>query len=545
MSESETDENDNQEPLGSVLAKYMKLLLPVAEREDRSRSYAYRGQCDSSWPLQSAAVRRLESSSQSAGQQGGLDLSDQIVQYTQHHLLREFRNRGYDIVDGRRLSVLECLSTLQHQGAATPFLDFSYSPLVALWFASDSTDPETEGKVFKIDITACQNARNEDTTEHESAFEDILDGLRYPREILAWQPPGIGDSSRRALAQQSVLLLSKHDFNHLDAVGDRHLEEFVVKVSDKKPLREDLRSAGVSENALFPDLAGFAGNNRSKDALSLPDPYELLSQANAAYNDRNPSLAADLYQSCLDIYPSDNRVKLLLTNAMADARRFHEAHKLLSEIESWAETELSDTAKSNYYFNKANVEAALGMHQEAINNYDISLQLELRLGARFNRANSLASLRQYTEAIADYGQCQDYAAAKFNAGNVHAAMFDYEGAEVCFSAAIQSQPDNENFQTNRNTILQARALIEGQQYENRVYEIAGSDAPGIMIWVAHEGALRTPPNQSLPLVGNVGNQGNVGYLNLRGGQGFGGAIGNAIVVVFVPRQLSGDEQCDH
>ena len=544
MAESETGEDDIRGSLGSVLAKYLKLLLEAAELEDRSRSYTYRGQRDSAWPLQSAAVRRLESFGQSARQQHNLSLSDRIVQYTQHHLLREFRNRGFDIVDGRRQSVLECLSTLQHQGAATPLLDFSYSPLVALWFASESSDPETDGKIFKIDVTVYQTGRNEDATGHEATFEEILDGLRYPREILAWQPPGIGDSSRRALAQQSVLLLYKPHTDHLSAVGDRHFKDITVVAAEKEPLREDLRAAGVTASSLFPDLAGFAGANRPEASIKLPDHHGFLSQANAAYNDRNPDLAADFYQRYLDIYPDDNEVKLLFANAIVDAGQFRDAHKLLSEIELWATTELPDTAKSNFYHNKANAEAALGNHQNAISNYTKSLQLDSRSAARFNRANSYASMGRYSEAIADYDQCQGYAAAKFNSGNAHVAIFEYEGATTCFVAAAHMQPGIENYQTNRNTIVQVRTLIDGKQYGSRRGLIGASVHPGIVIRVEHGGVFPSSPTYVFPLAGNVGNTGNAGYRNLQGGEGFDGMIGSYISVVFVQEAPSDEERFD-
>ena len=43
--------------------------------------------------------------------------------------------RGYDEKNGRKLSHLEMLAELQHYGAATCLMDFSYSAQIALWFA--------------------------------------------------------------------------------------------------------------------------------------------------------------------------------------------------------------------------------------------------------------------------------------------------------------------------------------------------------------------------------------------------------------------------
>ena len=42
-------------------------------------------------------------------------------------------------------SPLQLLARLQHFGAATGLLDFSYSPLVALWFACEDPSPRGQG----------------------------------------------------------------------------------------------------------------------------------------------------------------------------------------------------------------------------------------------------------------------------------------------------------------------------------------------------------------------------------------------------------------
>ena len=50
-------------------------------------------------------------------------------------LIRDARFRGHDRRNGRELADLEILAGFQHYGAATCLIDFTYNPLVALWFA--------------------------------------------------------------------------------------------------------------------------------------------------------------------------------------------------------------------------------------------------------------------------------------------------------------------------------------------------------------------------------------------------------------------------
>ena len=56
-----------------------------------------------------------------------------------------------EVVDGTPTPDLQRLSVLQHHGAATGLLDFTESPLVALWFACED-EPDEDGKLFILDI---------------------------------------------------------------------------------------------------------------------------------------------------------------------------------------------------------------------------------------------------------------------------------------------------------------------------------------------------------------------------------------------------------
>lgn len=540
MTDDHSATGDHEQPLGSVLAIYMTKLLAGTELQAYPRTYAYRGQNDASWKLQSAAVRRLESSDQLDEAQTSATLEEQTVRYHRHQLLGPFRSRGYDIVDGRRQTDMECLSTLQHQGAATALLDFSYSPLVALWFASKNGGGNVDGRVFKVDITTCRTNSDGDAAAAESSLGAILGSLQYPREIMAWRPPSLGGSHQRALAQQSVHLLCWHDPDNGNSVRSRHLSDVVVSALDKQQLLEDLRAVGVTEESLFPDLSGFAATNSAVTRIPLPDSRNLLSQANAAYNQQEFDVAADFYSHYLDVHPDDNEVKLLLANAMVDARHSLEAFDLLVEIEPWIQTDLSNHEKSNFYFNRANAAADVGDHASAIDNYTESLRLHDYRAARFNRGNSFAAIGQYDSAIEDYLACPGYAKALFNAGNTHVARFEFEDAESCYEAAVQMQPEQSSFWQNLDSVRRVLLLIAGRHYDRRTdLRTAGTNAPTVMIFVEDDDLQHDLNLQIFPIAGNAGNQGNTGFRNLPGGQGFDGSAGFAIYVI-----LGRDEQDD-
>jgi len=106
---------------------------------------AFRGQCCASWPLEPGIIRKIKNTYEGIGQSGLLfSLSvDNICA-----LLEKARNND----NFRRSDCdLNILAILQHYGAATPLLDFTNDPLVALYFACQPYDENhkvVDGTVF-------------------------------------------------------------------------------------------------------------------------------------------------------------------------------------------------------------------------------------------------------------------------------------------------------------------------------------------------------------------------------------------------------------
>ena len=105
-------------------------LVQIQDATQITGIYAYRGQQDSQWPLHSAATRRLinEHGSDVVRDQ---DFPELYVDYHRETLVEPARTRGFGFQSGRQLSDVQLLARLQHFGAATGLLDFTWSPLVA------------------------------------------------------------------------------------------------------------------------------------------------------------------------------------------------------------------------------------------------------------------------------------------------------------------------------------------------------------------------------------------------------------------------------
>ena len=132
--------------MSGILEKY---LCSIREVTSRPGEYAYRGQENSQWLLHSSATRRLinEYGNEVLGNPA---FPTQYLDYHRNRLIEPARARGFDIENGHKISDLQLLAKLQHLGAATGLLDFTRSPLVALWFASQEIS--CDGQLFVIDI---------------------------------------------------------------------------------------------------------------------------------------------------------------------------------------------------------------------------------------------------------------------------------------------------------------------------------------------------------------------------------------------------------
>jgi len=105
----------------------------------------YRGQGNSEWPLQSSAVRRLETHGNNSIPPN--ELLEKVRRYHREILLPRAK-----IMEGDKRSDEQIVAFLQHHGAATMLLDFTESPMVALWFACQPKWEGKDGKVFVVDI---------------------------------------------------------------------------------------------------------------------------------------------------------------------------------------------------------------------------------------------------------------------------------------------------------------------------------------------------------------------------------------------------------
>lgn len=202
--------------------------------------------------------------------------------------LRDARLRGHDMKDGQRLSDLELLAELQHFGAATCLIDFTYSAQVALWFAC--AKGETNGKVYAVrvdDLLRFKKITPEMLGEDIDRFFMADERGKYP--LYQWQPR---QQNNRILAQQSVFLFGGDE---IEAEG-----ACVIQGDSKESILASLeKAAGIREATMFPDFDGFA-RLRAYDKPVEPDRRGYLDHGTEVNEDNQPDAAIDAYNGAID-----------------------------------------------------------------------------------------------------------------------------------------------------------------------------------------------------------------------------------------------------
>ena len=234
-------------------------LYAVSWNEDlrRHRSdFAFRGRWDSAESLVTSLTRL-----------GGNSAT------LERHLLRNFRKyaaRDEVPVD----SPWNWLALAQHHGLPTRLLDWTYSPFVALHFATTRREAfDRDGAVWMVDyVRAHQEAprvlreclesegANLFTTEMLGTVADDLAGFDRIGEdfVVFGEPPSFDE---RIVNQYALFSLMTGAGSSLDRLLARHPElvrRIVIPAELKWEIRDKLDQANITERVLFPGLDGLS-----------------------------------------------------------------------------------------------------------------------------------------------------------------------------------------------------------------------------------------------------------------------------------------------
>lgn len=412
-------------------------LKALKELTNAAGEYAYRGQENAEWKLESAAARRLR--------QDGME-GFYFERYHREVILEPARMDGYGFADGRELSDLELLANLQHHGAATCLIDFTRNFLVALWFATLEDKEKNHGRVFivntnQIDIFRSLGKEDMEYKIEEILTPDLMGGQKHkpypePLRMLSgikpkcwyWSPP---DINRRIMKQDSLFVFGQKGIDE-----DGLAESISISKDCKKEIQEELRVLGITRGSLFKDLPGFAALH----AHNTPLPMDSMS-AEEYFRQGIEASRRDDHQSAIQNFGKATAKK----SRYIEAHYFRGMEKLNSGDYEGAVSDLTKTLNINPRFGQAryfrgSAKLDLKQYEDAIEDFDRVIQDDQRyLLAYSQRGDAKAALGKYKEALEDYDKVIDMSGgsswAYWTRGRIKLCLGDEIGAREDYISA--------------------------------------------------------------------------------------------------------------
>ena len=177
---------------------------------------------------------------------------------TEKLILDEFRRGILPLTEFKPENNWDLLALAQHHGLPTRLLDWSYSALIALWFAIDSA-PRCDKKGIPQDGVVWILAADVDDFRTDTTTADPLDNniTKIFRSNVI---------SRRISAQSGVFTVHKimKDNRLIRFESNKNfknkLTKLLIKGDNFAKLRKQLSMLGIHYASIYPDINGFCQN---------------------------------------------------------------------------------------------------------------------------------------------------------------------------------------------------------------------------------------------------------------------------------------------
>ena len=218
-------------------------------------SYVYRGLSDESYRLKTSLMRL-------AGDYKKLE----------RHLIRNFKKYAQNV---QAESIWNWLGIAQHHGLPTRLLDWTYSPYVALHFATANLERfHLDGVIWCVNYVKNNqylpkqlkarldregsNVFTADLLDEACHTLDEFDMLQPDPFVAFFEPPSLDD---RIINQHALFSIASDSTMALDASLKEHAHlsfRIIIPADLKWEIRDKLDQANITERVLFPGLDGLS-----------------------------------------------------------------------------------------------------------------------------------------------------------------------------------------------------------------------------------------------------------------------------------------------
>ncbi|MBR0897119.1 FRG domain-containing protein [Bradyrhizobium tropiciagri] len=233
--------------------------LTIIQRWDGFRNWCFRGQGSASWSLQSSLSRHTRVS----------QICPKAWELQETRIRRIFERKSHLFLDDPPQDELEWLALMQHHGAPTRLLDFTWSPYVAAFFALErATD---DAAIWALNLPLLWSIHARLSVHGIKVFDAsprdarLLEKYYLPnKHAFVWH----GDPFRmpqRVVAQAGTFLVSSNLGMNVEDIlaqypGDGELLiKFILPAAKvRAEAMASLYAMNITQATLFPGLDGLA-----------------------------------------------------------------------------------------------------------------------------------------------------------------------------------------------------------------------------------------------------------------------------------------------
>lgn len=178
-------------------------------------------------------------------------------------LVNEFRQNANFLLDKHTpKNDFDWLMLMQHYGVPTRLLDWTESPLVALYFAVEP-EKKKDGALWVLDPGKLNTNTNAKKDPYIPAFEEKeymadFETIKFDSGINAGLMPIAAIATRnnpRIQAQLGTFTISRSN-TPIEGVGDRsHIIKYIIPSASKEKISDELKILGLGKFQIFPELA--------------------------------------------------------------------------------------------------------------------------------------------------------------------------------------------------------------------------------------------------------------------------------------------------
>ncbi len=255
-----------------------ELVQKYQSQRDEWAGWVYRGQERACWDLRTRLERAVERFTEQA--------NDEFAFEKELGMIREFCRKAHHFlpkVPNEKSERIDVLAWLQHYGAPTRLLDWTYSFYLAAFFAIEKVKPEEACSIWALDAQEWkEHAKQKLEKEGFGVFSDdrLMNYVLWkPKQCSMVYPLVPYELHSRLVTQQSVFLaagdIRKSFMTNLDEMGLSDSKKQLIKIDvrlDKEELRtalKDLDDMNINRASLFPGIDGFVG--QLENQMMIPE----------------------------------------------------------------------------------------------------------------------------------------------------------------------------------------------------------------------------------------------------------------------------------